>query len=202
MNNSDIYYTINDAKFSEIKIKGSIFIAGAYPVNNVKSAQEILKSLKSKYYDANHNCFAYRIGYDGADFRYSDDGEPSGSAGKPIYMITKKYDLSDILIVVTRYFGGTKLGVGGLVRAYSDSAEEVLRTVEKKEVHLTKNLIIECTYNDLSVVKKIIEKESVDVSEEYTDVIRFRARVHNSKADSIHPMIYDATNGRVSVLSE
>jgi uncharacterized YigZ family protein len=197
MINSDFYYTIKQPVFSELKIKSSIFLAGAYSVGDSTQATEILKSLRSKYYDANHNCFAYKINYDGSDFRYSDDGEPSGTAGKPIFFMISKYELTNILVVVTRFFGGTKLGVGGLVRAYSDSAELVLSKVEKLVVYRTNNFRINCTYNDVSLVKKFIEKEAVEIKEEYTDSIIFNVKVLISKTNGFVDNLFNITNGRV-----
>jgi len=197
MINSDFYYTIKQPVFSELKIKSSIFLAGAYSVDDSTQATEILKSLRSKYYDANHNCFAYKINFDGSDFRYSDDGEPSGTAGKPIFFMISKFELTNILVVVTRFFGGTKLGVGGLVRAYSDSAEMVLSKVEKLIVYRTNNFRINCTYNDISIVKKFIEKEAVEIKEEYTDSIIFNVKVLISKTNGFVDNLFNITNGRV-----
>ena len=126
MNSSptDFYYTIQQRERTSIKVRGSEFIATVIPVTSKDQALKELESLRSEFWDATHNCFAYRIGKGGLEFRTSDDGEPSGSAGKPILFVLHKYDVSDILMVITRYYGGTKLGVGGLARAYSDSSSE------------------------------------------------------------------------------
>lgn len=193
----DKYYTIEEPAIAEIKVKGSTFIANAIPSNDSTSAIEHLKSIKSKYYDATHNCFAYRIGFDGAEFRASDDGEPSGTAGKPIHFMITKYELSDILVVVTRYFGGTKLGVGGLVRAYSDSAEAVLQTVNRKTINRTRAFTVRCDYYDVSLVKKLIEELSVSFSEIYTDSVEFQVKIHLTNADSFKDFIFNKTSGRV-----
>lgn len=198
--NIDKYYTIECPVFAEIKIKGSAFIAGAYPADTSEVALEILKSVRSKYFDASHNCFAYRIGFDGSEFRSSDDGEPSGTAGKPILFMISKYELSDILVIVTRYFGGTKLGVGGLVRAYSDSAEAVLQVVNRKTVNRTRKFSVRCSYHDVSYVKKLIEKETVDFTEHYTDMVDFVVNVHLSNAENFKEILFNHTNGRVTAI--
>ncbi|MDT3740550.1 MAG: YigZ family protein [Candidatus Kapabacteria bacterium] len=198
--NIDKYYTIAGPVFAEIKIKGSTFIGGAYPADNSETAIEILKSVRSKYFDASHNCFAYRFGFDGSEFRSSDDGEPSGTAGKPILFMISKYELSDILVIVTRYFGGTKLGVGGLVRAYSDSAEAVLQVVNRKTVNRTRKFSVRCSYHDVSYVKKLIEKEAVDYTEQYTDMIDFVVNVHLSNAENFKENLFNHTNGRVTAI--
>lgn len=198
INNIDKYYTIAQPVFSEIKVKGSNFIAGAYPVPNSETALYTLKTIRTKYFDATHNCFAYRIGFDGTDFRASDDGEPSGTAGKPILFMISKYELSDVLVVVTRYFGGTKLGVGGLVRAYSDSAESVLQIVDRKIINRTRKFTVKCDYQDVSLVKKLIESVAVNHNEVYTDIVEFEVDVPLSKSDGFFELIFNATNSKVS----
>ena len=134
--NIDYYFTIKDVQRAEIKIKSSKFIATVSSVNSLDNAIDFLSKIRAEFFDATHNCFAYRIGWDGSTFRASDDGEPSGSAGKPILFSIQKFDVSDVIVVVTRYFGGTKLGVGGLVRAYSDAAELALEKCEKQIINI------------------------------------------------------------------
>jgi putative IMPACT (imprinted ancient) family translation regulator len=109
--NADSYRTISSKIRNEIKIIDSRFIASAFPVSVKEEAEDIIKQVRIEFYDANHNCFAYRIGISGEVFRYSDDGEPSGTAGVKIFRAIQSKNISDILIVVTRYFGGTKLAV-------------------------------------------------------------------------------------------
>ncbi|MBX3044947.1 MAG: YigZ family protein [Candidatus Kapabacteria bacterium] len=193
----DKYYTIAEPANAEIKIKGSAFIANAFHASDINSAGETVKEIRAKYFDASHNCFAYRIGFDGNEYRASDDGEPSGTAGKPILFMINKYELSDILVVVTRYFGGTKLGVGGLVRAYSDSAEAVLQIVNRKIIHRTRKFYIRLNYEDVSMVKKLIERQAVSFDENYTDVVEFTVNILLSEADKFIGLIYSQTNGRI-----
>jgi uncharacterized YigZ family protein len=193
----DKYYTIEKPVRTEIKIKGSRFISSIFSINDQISAEEILKKIRHEFHDATHNCFAYKIGYDGNIFRYSDDGEPSGSAGKPIFFAISKYDLSDILVIVTRYFGGTKLGVGGLVRAYSESADESLKTAERKIIHRTCTFAIQCSYLDVSIIKKLIERNAVKFEETYSDYVKFKVYIPLSKKETFPGLVFESTMGRV-----
>ena len=123
------FLTISEAVQAEIVEKKSKFIANLYPVENVEEAERLILEVKRKYHDARHNCMAYRIVKDNQIIeKSSDDGEPSGTAGSPMLNILQKHDLCNIVIIVTRYFGGVLLGTGGLLRAYSDS---LLKAVEE-----------------------------------------------------------------------
>ncbi|MBK9247446.1 MAG: YigZ family protein [Ignavibacteria bacterium] len=196
----DVYSTITVQARAEIKVKGSRFIATAIPTHSKAIAQTALEQIRSEFYDATHNCYAYRLGLGGFDFRTADDGEPSGTAGKPILFMLQKFDVSDILVVVTRYFGGIKLGVGGLARAYSDAAQEVLSKCEKVAVHRTTSVRVFCTYEDVSIVKKIIEQSAVSYESDYRDVIEFTAHVHDSEVTGFCASITTATNARAGTL--
>ena len=123
------YYSIDKTAVAEFKDRGSRFIAYAYPLKNAEEFKKILQGLKKEHPKAVHHCFAYRIGYDGNNFRVNDDGEPSGSAGKPILNAIDSKQLTNILIVVVRYFGGTLLGVPGLINAYKSAAAMALQLV-------------------------------------------------------------------------
>ncbi|MBO4525161.1 MAG: YigZ family protein [Bacteroidales bacterium] len=123
---SDIYKSISTRGEGLFKDNGSRFIASAWPVESEMEVKEIVDSLKKEYHDARHHCYAYRIGRDGGTWRANDDGEPSGSAGRPILGQIDSAGLSDVLVVVVRYFGGIKLGIPGLIRAYKTSAADAL----------------------------------------------------------------------------
>lgn len=132
--NCDTYLSISSRSEGLFKDKGSRFIALAYPVETESEVKDIVASLKKEYHDARHHCFAYRIGLGGETWRASDDGEPSGSAGRQILGQIDSAGLSDILVVVVRYFGGIKLGIPGLIRAYKESTADALSnasTIEK-----------------------------------------------------------------------
>ena len=131
---SDTYLVLDKPVISEIKIKGSRFLAEAIPVSSVEEADAALLAIKKRDYDATHHCSAYRIGSDGNTFRYNDDGEPNSSAGLPIYRQIEGRNLTNALVVVIRYYGGTKLGTGGLVRAYGEAASLALDAATVKEI--------------------------------------------------------------------
>lgn len=132
----DTYLTIAQPSEGIYKEKGSKFLAFAFPVSTHPQAKEIIDSLKKKYFDARHHCYAYRLGADMKLFRTNDDGEPSNSAGKPILGQIIAHQLTDILIVVVRYFGGTLLGVGGLIQAYKSASNDAIShaTIITREV--------------------------------------------------------------------
>ena len=131
---NDTFKSISGPSEGLYKEKGSKFLAFAYPVVSEEEVRTVLDRIRKEYYDARHHCYAYRLGLTGNVWRYNDDGEPSSTAGRPIYGQILSRELSDVLIVVVRYFGGTKLGVPGLIRAYKTAAADALdhaRTVEK-----------------------------------------------------------------------
>lgn len=197
--NIDYYFTIKDVQRAEIKIKSSKFIATVSSVNSLDNAIDFLSKIRAEFFDATHNCFAYRIGWDGSTFRASDDGEPSGSAGKPILFSIQKFDVSDVIVVVTRYFGGTKLGVGGLVRAYSDAAELALEKCEKQIINRTKSVKINCRYEEISIIKRLIEQWAVSFEETYSDAVEIIANIHISKVEQFAATVKTATNAKVKV---
>ena len=145
-----VYNTIEKQETSELVEKKSKFIANIFYVSTTQEAEEKLEQIRKKYYDARHNCYAYRVIEDGNIIdRSSDDGEPSGTAGAPMLNILKKENLCNVLVVVTRYFGGILLGTGGLVRAYSQSTQDV---IEKSVVILKQEgyvATLEVEYKDL-----------------------------------------------------
>ena len=121
---NDTFKSISAPAEGIYKEKGSKFLAFAYPVVSEEEVKAILESVRKEYYDARHHCYAWRLGLNGNQWRYNDDGEPSSTAGRPIYGQILSRELSDVLIVVVRYFGGTKLGVPGLIRAYRTAAAD------------------------------------------------------------------------------
>ena len=196
----DIFYSIKEKNRVEIKIKGSKFIATAVPINSLDDFNKNLNKIRKEFYDATHNCFAYKFKLDKDYEGYSDDGEPNGSAGKPIYFIINKYELTNLLVVVTRYFGGTKLGVGGLVRAYSDATEEVLKISERKEIIVTKKFKLQCQYTELNTVKKILEKYAVKHLENFTDIIIIEVEVPNSLSEEFKETLYQTMKGKKIII--
>ncbi len=196
----DVYYTIEDKTRGEIKVKGSRFIATAFPVQNKEDSLSKLDEVKAEFYDATHNCFAYRFGREGMEFRAADDGEPSGSAGKPILFTIKKYGVSDVLVVVTRFFGGTKLGVGGLARAYSEAAGEALKLIVKKPVYRTIPVKVFCTYEDINVIKRLVGDTAVSFEEDYRDAVEIIAYIPQTKVEYFTSQVTSATSGRAGTV--
>jgi uncharacterized YigZ family protein len=178
---SDSYQTIAKREETEIKIVGSRFLSYAIPCPSADSFTTFIDALRKEHYNATHHCFAWRIGYDGSEFRYSDDGEPSGTAGKRILGSIDRHGVTDVGIVVVRYFGGTKLGVGGLARAYTDAADAVLSICTIEQRFHTALLALTFPYDITSQVHHAIDMHGVEVLErEYLEQSRYTVRVRRS----------------------
>ena len=161
----DSYKTISQTVRAELKEKGSRFIARAFPVNSIEGAEEIIARISKKYFNATHNCYAYVIGcYTKAVSRFNDNGEPSGTAGKPILQAIITRDLTNVLVIVTRYFGGTRLGTGGLIRAYGGVAAQVLDQANVVTLFHTKELALKYPYPLSNVVAKAVETFQAEIS--------------------------------------
>ena len=159
----DTYKTIQSPSEGLFKDKGSRFIARAYPVESVDEVKEILASLRKEYHDARHHCYAYRIGQGDTCYRVNDDGEPANSAGKPILGQIQSHNLTNILIVVIRYFGGILLGVGGLINAYRTAAKESLAAAETIEKTFNSQITILFQYPAMNDVMKIIKESRAEI---------------------------------------
>jgi uncharacterized YigZ family protein len=157
----DSYRTLEKPAEGSYRSKGSRFIAFGYPVKNEEEIKRILAELKKKYHDARHHCFAYRLGSSKDIYRTNDDGEPSGTAGKPIYRQILSHDLTDILIVVVRYFGGTLLGTGGLIIAYKSAAADMLERAHIISMYVEDDIELDFPYQILNGIMKILNEESV-----------------------------------------
>ena len=168
-----MYITILNEISSELVEKKSKFIANIYYVQTKEEAEEKIKELKKKYYDARHNCSGYRV-LEGESIieKSSDDGEPSGTAGGPILNILQKNNLCNILVVVTRYFGGILLGTGGLVRAYSDVTIKAIQKAEKAEICLGREYKVKLDYSNLESLKYYCKKNDINITKtEYLNEI-------------------------------
>jgi uncharacterized YigZ family protein len=160
------YRTLAKPSSGYFKDRGSRFIALAYPVQNENDVKELLDKLKKEYHDARHHCYAWRIGIEPVNVRANDDGEPSNSAGRPILNQIEKYDLTNIAIVVIRYFGGTLLGVGGLINAYRTAAESAIKSgrIIRKSVRRSYSLKFE--YAQMNDVMTIIKEHQLETDEQ------------------------------------
>ena len=155
--NFDAYRSIATRGEGLFKDNGSRFIALAYPVETEEEVRDIVNTLKKEYHDARHHCYAYRLGYKGDRFRSSDDGEPSGSAGRPILGQIDSLGLSDVLVVVVRYFGGIKLGIPGLIRAYKTSTADALSQASIVEKVAGKTFRLTFDYLAMNEVMKVLK---------------------------------------------
>ena len=167
---SDSYKTIKSFSQGIFRDKGSRFIANAYPVADQESVKPIIDSLRKEFHDARHHCYAYMIGHERSVWRVNDDGEPSGTAGKPILGQINSCGLTNILIVVIRYFGGTLLGVQGLVNAYRSSASEAIANAEIIECTVQDYYEITFHYVSMNDVMKILKDESAGQSDQAFDL--------------------------------
>lgn len=161
----DLYKTITAPAEGLYKEKGSKFLSFAYPVQSEGQIKGIVAELKEKYYDARHHCYAWMLGVDKKNFRANDDGEPSSTAGRPILGQIQSKEVTNVLIVVVRYFGGTKLGVSGLINAYREAAADALNHAEIVEKTVDEQIRICFSYLVLNDVMKIVKEENPDVLE-------------------------------------
>ena len=162
----DTYKSISAPTEGLFKDNGSRFIAQAFPVESEDRIKEIISSIKKEYHDARHHCYAYRIGYKGDKFRANDDGEPSSSAGRPILGQIDSFGLSDILIVVIRYFGGIKLGIPGLIRAYKTASSDALTKAEIIEKVAGENYRLHFDYMKMNEVMKLLKDLDLQASQQ------------------------------------
>jgi uncharacterized YigZ family protein len=152
------YNTIEQEGFAEFKDRGSKFLGYSFPFTDVKLLKPIIQKLKKSHPKAVHFCFAYKIGTSGNVFRSSDDGEPSGSAGKPVLGQLESKEVTDVLVVVVRYFGGTLLGVPGLINAYKSTAAMSLQVIPVVQKAILENYSIQCDYTQLNDIMMIVNQ--------------------------------------------
>jgi uncharacterized YigZ family protein len=170
MNITDKYKTIDAPSTGIYREKGSKFIALAYPVSYEAEIKFIIAKIKKEYFDARHHCYAYRLGITGEIFRTNDDGEPSGTAGRPIYGQLLSFDITNVLIVVVRYFGGTKLGTSGLINAYKTAAADAIKNsviIEKTEQQI---IAFRFSYRAMNDVMKFVKDEKIEIIEQITEL--------------------------------
>lgn len=166
MNQFTTYRTLELPIQAEFKDKGSRFLAFAYPVQTVEQVKKYVDDLRQEHHKARHWCYAYRFGVDGNQFRANDDGEPSGSAGRPILGQIDSFELTDVLVVVVRYFGGTLLGVPGLIHAYKTSTQMALENAQIIEKNIEKTVRIRCEYPYLNEAIRIAKNHQAEIIEQ------------------------------------
>ena len=181
---SDEYLTIKKEGKGIYKEKMSKFLSFAYPVNNVDNAKKIIKELQNEYHDSRHVCWAYMIGPDRKEWQLNDNGEPSGTAGKPILGQINSFGVTDVVVGVVRYFGGIKLGTPGLIAAYREAARLALEDAGIKEMHRMKSVKINFPYVSMNGVMKIIKIFNPEILEQIFDnscSISFRIRENKAE---------------------
>lgn len=184
----------------EIIEKKSRFISHVQAVESVEEAQEFIEAVKKKYWDARHNCSAFSIGETNPLTRCSDDGEPGGTAGKPILEVIQGSGICNIVIVVTRYFGGILLGTGGLVRAYTDAAKAGLENSVIIEKVPGIRVKIDTEYTDLGKIQYILAQNQVTVENtEYTDKVEIQALFPEEEKETLKKVLTEGTGGRINM---
>lgn len=174
----DTYKTISQSSEGIYKEKGSKFISLAYPVTSEDQIREIVQFIKKEHHSARHHCYAWRLGHEKLHFRANDDGEPSSSAGKPILGQIQSFDLTNILIIVVRYFGGTLLGVSGLINAYRNAALDAINQTKIIEKLVEQHIWIEFNYSTMNEVMKIFKDEQLPQIDPHFDLnCRIRTQI-------------------------
>lgn len=193
----DTYLVLASSGIAEIKVKGSRFLAEAHPVSSVEEADDVLAAIRKRDYDATHHCSAYKVGPDGLTFRYNDDGEPNSSAGLPIFRQIEGRNLTNTLVVVIRYYGGTKLGTGGLVRAYGEAASLALDGAEVEEIIPRSTLRFVFDYDDTSPAMHTIGQFDVLVTDtSYSERTIVTLAVRESQVEAFRNAFLNALSGR------
>lgn len=187
----------------ELEEKKSRFIANTLPISSQEEALEFIEKTKKQYWDARHNCFAYVLGDHHEIQRFSDDGEPGGTAGKPMLDVLLGENIHNMAVVVTRYFGGTLLGTGGLVRAYSGAVKEGLANSVVLEQQQGRRLLLQTNYSDLGKIQYLLLNNSIPIlSEDYGADVCFEVLVPLEMEKQITELLIDGTNGRISIIPD
>lgn len=182
----DSYQTIARPAEAASRERSSKFLAFVYPVDSEEQIREILDGLRKKYYDATHHCYAWRLGPQGADFRANDDGEPSGTAGKPILGQLLSNELTNCLLVVVRYFGGTKLGVPGLIAAYRESAAEAIAAAEIQLRTVDRTFRVDFPYVAMNSIMKVIKDEQPAIlAQSFDNLCTMKLCIRESRAETL-----------------
>lgn len=191
------YFITSEKGNGEIVEKKSRFIAHVIPITSEEEALEKIETLKKEYWDARHNCYAFVVGANNEVQRFSDDGEPQGTAGKPILEVLLNKNVHNTLILVTRYFGGTLLGTGGLIRAYGQAAVEGLKDSEILEVSEGVSFKLSVDYESIGKIEYNMVQFGVgDAVEEYTDEVTLKIEMKKENFEKFKTSVIDATSGK------
>ena len=180
----DSYKTLSEKSIGEFKDRGSKFLAYAFPVYNEQEWQDKLAEIKKEHFKARHHCYAYRLGTDKNNFRANDDGEPSGTAGRPILGQIDSFGLSNVIIIVVRYFGGTKLGTSGLINAYRSCAADALQQAEIIERLVEDIYLLEFDYALMSQVMNAVKELELEmVDQDFGNIGRLKIAIRKSETN-------------------
>ncbi|MCR4996909.1 MAG: YigZ family protein [Butyrivibrio sp.] len=194
------YKVVTKEGTGEIVEKKSRFIGASYIVESVEDAEKKIAEVSKKYWDARHNCYAYVIGKNSENTRCSDNGEPSGTAGKPILEVITGAGLTNTLVIVTRYFGGVLLGTGGLVRAYTQAAQAAVAASETGEMVYARQLTIEVAYNMINNVKYFLEQNKISISDpRYTENVQYDICVKEENKEKITEGLIQKCEGKITI---
>lgn len=197
----DTFTTITDLATAEYSEKRSKFLAFALPITSVDEAMEWVKSYEKEYYDARHVCYAYMIGPDRLTFRANDNGEPSGTAGRPILGQINSAELTDILVVVVRYFGGVKLGTSGLIQAYKIAAQECIANAERKECTIDELIDANFEYPLMNAVMRVVKEQNPQVlGQDFDGNCILHLRIRRSLAEKLVKSLNDIHGVSAKVL--
>ncbi len=198
-----MYSTIIKANTNTITIKKSVFISNCFYVKSEKQVEEYVHKIRKEHYKANHNCYAYRISGDYINEKANDDGEPSSTAGLPILDQLRHRNLQDVFLVVTRYFGGVKLGKGGLIRAYSQSAGELIKKSEVVDIESFTDLKLTTDYKTLGKVEYYLNSKSFIISDsKYLDDVEFTVPVNQDNLETLKKDLIELSNNLVTLRNE
>jgi len=197
---TDSYKIISQECQSEIIEKKSRFIATIRPTDTEEEAMAFVDEMKKKYWDAKHNCHACIIGKNAQVTRCSDDGEPGGTAGRPMLELLMKEELRNVCVVVTRYFGGTLLGTGGLIRAYTGAVKKVLDEIEIKTMRECISLSIKTDYNGIGKIQYILAQNEIVIEKsEYTEIVELTVIIPITRAEAVKKELIEATGAKVKL---
>lgn len=195
------YKIIVEGGSDEIEIKKSRFIGQAFPIESAKDAEDIIKSVEKKYWDARHNCYAYILGSSSEVQRFSDNGEPSGTAGKPILEVLQGAEITNTLIVVTRYFGGTLLGTGGLVRAYTQAAQAAIAASKTAVMTYGQKITFSIGYDMVDRIQHTFGQMEIPLDNPvYGTDVSYDIVVSAGEAGSVITKITEITSGRAVIV--
>jgi len=197
----DNFFTISAPASIEIKEKGSRFIGETALAETIEAAQQALLAIRKREHGATHHCYAYSVRTaNGLQFKYSDDGEPGGTAGRPIYDVVEGSGLVNLLCVVTRYYGGTKLGTGGLARAYSNAAKQAIEQSGRKEEFTMSSYLLEFAFPAYDQVNRLLLVSGAKtVESDFGEAVRLQIQIRESKAEALVEQLTELTAGQARI---